>query len=86
MRFNEQAKQGLMKEMGIKTKCGLRRAYFRKNRFWRQERERRPRVEEKSRFWWEIIPISGFQVIKEEGGRRKLGQRVLRDSRYEPKP
>ena len=40
MGFNEQAKQGLMKEMGIKTKCGLRRAHFGQNRFWRQERER----------------------------------------------
>ena len=65
MGFNEQAKQGLMKEMGIKTKCGLRRAHFWAKLFWRQERERerRARVEEKSRFWWEIIPISGFQVI-----------------------
>ena len=68
MGFNEQAKQGLMKEMGIKTKCGLRRAHFGQNRFWRQERERRARVEEKSRFWWEIILISSFQVIKEEEG------------------
>ena len=68
MRFNEQAKQGLMKEMGNKTKCGIRRAHFRQNHFWRQERERRARVEEKSRFWWEIIPIFGFQVIKEEEG------------------
>ena len=50
MEFNEQAKQGLMKEMGIKTKCGLRMAHFGQNRFWRQERERRARVEEKSRF------------------------------------
>ena len=50
MGFNEQAKQGLMKEMGIKTKCGLRRAHFGKNNFSRQERERRARVEEKSRF------------------------------------
>ena len=66
MRFNEQAKQVLMKEMGIKTKCGLRRAHFGQNCFWRQERERRARVEEKSRFWWEVIPIYGFQVIKEE--------------------
>ena len=66
MEFNEQAKQGLMKEMGIKTKCGLRRTHFGQNHFWRQERERRARVEEKSRFWWEIIPISDFQVIKEE--------------------
>ena len=40
MGFNEQAKQGLMIEMGMKTKCGLRRAHFRQNRFWRQERER----------------------------------------------
>ena len=31
-------------------------------------RERRARVEEKSRFWWEIIPISGFHVMKEEEG------------------
>ena len=52
MGFNEQAKQGLMKEMGIKTKCGLRRAHFGKNRFLEtRERERRARVEEKSRFW-----------------------------------
>ena len=59
-----------MKEMGIKTKCGLRRVHFGQNRFWRQERERerRARVKDKSRFWWEIIPISGFQVIKEEEG------------------
>ena len=68
MGFNEQAKQGLMKEMRIKTKYSLRRAHFGQNRFWRQERERRARVEEKSRFWWEIIPILGFQVIKEEEG------------------
>ena len=68
MGFNEQDKQGLMIEMGMKTKCCLRRAHFRQNRFWRQERERRDRVEEKSRFWWEIIPISGCQVIKEEEG------------------
>ena len=68
MRFNEQAKQGLMKEMGIKTKCGIRRAHFGQNRFRRQERERRARVEDKSRFWWEIIPIYGFQMIKEEEG------------------
>ena len=68
MGFNEQAKQGLMKEMGIKTKCGLRRAHFGQNRFSRKERERRTRVEEKSRFWWEIIPIYGFQVFKEEEG------------------
>ena len=68
MGFNEQAKQGLMKEMGIKTKCGLRWAYFGQYHFWRQERERRAKVEEKSRFWLEIIPISGFQVIKEEEG------------------
>ena len=40
MGFNEQAKQGLMKEMGIKTKCGLRRAHFGQNRFWRREREK----------------------------------------------
>ena len=40
MGFNEQAKQRLMKEMGIKTKCGLRRAHFGQNRFRRQERER----------------------------------------------
>ena len=66
MRFNEQTKQGLMKEMGIKTKCGLRRAHFGQNCFWRQKRERRARVEEKSRFWWEVILIYGFQVIKEE--------------------
>ena len=33
-----------------------------------REREKRSRVEEKSRFWWEIIPIFGFQVIKEEEG------------------
>ena len=31
-----------------------------------RERERRARVEEKSRFLWEVIPISGFQVIKKE--------------------
>ena len=68
MEFNEQTKQGLMKEMRIKTKCGLRRAHFGQNRFWRQERERRAKVEDKSRFWWEIIPILGFQVIKEEEG------------------
>ena len=68
MGFNEQAKQGLMKEMGIKTKYGLRRAHFGQNRFWRQKRERRARVEKKSRFWREIIPISCFQVIKEEEG------------------
>ena len=52
--------------------------------FGRESEKRRARVEEKSRFWWEIIPISGFQVIKEEEG--KLGQRVSRDLRYEPKP
>ena len=47
--FNEQAKQGLMKEMGIKIKCGLRRAHFGQNCFWRQEREReREREREKS--------------------------------------
>ena len=69
MGLSEQAKQGLMKEMGIKTKCGLRRAYFGQNRFWEtRERERRARVEEKSRFWWEIILIYGFQLIKEEEG------------------
>ena len=68
MGFNEQAKQGLMKEMGIKTKCDQRRAHFGQNRFLRQERERRARVEEKSRFWWEIIPIFGFQLINEEEG------------------
>ena len=69
MGFNEQAKQGLMKEVGIKTKCGLRRARFWAKQFLEaRERERRVRVEEKSRFWWEIIPISGFQVIKEEEG------------------
>ena len=34
----------------------------------KRERERRARVEEKSRFCWDIIPISGFQVIKEEEG------------------
>ena len=39
-----------------------------KNVFESKVRERRARVEEKSRFWWEIIPISGFQVIKEEEG------------------
>ena len=60
MGFNEPSKQGLMKEMGIKTKYGLRMAHFGQNRFWRQERERRARVEEKSRFWWDVIPISGF--------------------------
>ena len=68
MGFNEQAKQGLMKEMRIKTQCGLRKAHFGQNRFLWQERERRARVEEKSRFLWEIISISGFQVIKEEEG------------------
>ena len=68
MGFNEQAKQGLMKEIGIKTKCGLRRAHFGQNLFWRQKIEKRSRVEEKSRFWWEIIPIYGCQVIKEEEG------------------
>ena len=47
--------------------------------FWRQERERRARVEEKSRFWWEIIAIYGFQVIKEEeGSKGKECQRDLR--------
>ena len=50
MGFNEQAKQGLMKETGIKTKCGLRKAHLGQNRFWWQERERRARVEEKSKF------------------------------------
>ena len=39
-----------------------------KNVFKRESEKRRARVEEKSRFWWEIIPISGFQVIKEEEG------------------
>ena len=39
MGFNEQAKRGLINEMGIKTKCGLRRAHFGQNLFWRQERE-----------------------------------------------
>ena len=39
-----------------------------KNVFESKVRERRARVEEKSRVWWEIISISGFQVIKEEEG------------------
>ena len=39
-----------------------------KNVFESKVRERRARVEEKSRFCWEIIPIYGFQVIKEEEG------------------
>ena len=40
MGFNEQAKHGLMKEMGIKTKCGLRRAHFGQNCFGdKRERE-----------------------------------------------
>ena len=40
MGFNEEAKQGLMKEMRIKTKCGLRRAHFGQNSFWsKSERE-----------------------------------------------
>ena len=59
MGFNEQAKPDLMKEMGMKTKCGLTRAHFGQNHFWRQarERERRAMVEKKSRFWREIIPF-----------------------------
>ena len=32
------------------------------------KRERRAKIEEKSRFLWEIILISGFQVIKEKEG------------------
>ena len=69
MGFNEQVKQGLMKEMGIKTKCGLRKAHFgQKSLLEAREREKKARLEEKSRFWWEIIPISSFQVIKEEEG------------------
>ena len=41
MGFNEQAKQGLMKEVGIKTKCGLRRARFWAKQFLEtRERER----------------------------------------------
>ena len=69
MGFNEQAKQDLMKEMGIKTKCGLRRAHFGQKSFLEaRERERRDRFEERSRFWWEIILIYGFQVIDEEEG------------------
>ena len=42
--------------------------YLGKNVFERESEKRRASVEEKSRFWWEIIPISGFQVIKEEEG------------------
>ena len=60
-----------MKEMGIKTKCGLRRAHFGQNCFWRQERERRARVEEKSRFWWEII-ASSYSYTEFIPKRRKL--------------
>ena len=40
MGFNEQAKQGLMKEMGIKTKYGLRRAHFWAKSFLETRRER----------------------------------------------
>ena len=39
-----------------------------KNVFERESEKRRARVEEKSRFWSEIIPTYGFQVIKEKEG------------------
>ena len=42
MGFNEQAKQGLMKEMGIKTKCGLRRAHFGKKTFLETRKREEP--------------------------------------------
>ena len=56
--------------MRNKTKCGLRIAHL---CIWPKTVLSASVGEKlgffkKKRFWWEIIPISGFQVIKEEEG------------------
>ena len=72
--------------MRNKTKCGLRIIHLficAKNVF-------ESKCKRKSRVLQEEVILVGdhphFWFHSDQGGRRKLGQRVLRDSRYEPKP
>ena len=52
-----------------RTKVVFRSSFLSNHVFERGSEKRRARVEEYPDFWWEIIPIFGLQVIKEEEGR-----------------
>ena len=69
MRFNEQAKQGLMKEKRNKTKCGLRRAHLCiwPKTFLREWERRKARVLEEKRDCCVNPSICSRSCKKEEG-------------------
>ena len=81
-----QAKHGLTLKWRNKTKCGLRRAHL----CILSEMSFESKCGRKARVLQEELFLVGdhphFWFPSDQGGRRKLGQRVPKDSRYEPKP